>query len=163
MNFTAKLIRITPYTNSKSGERFWNYGWATMTPVAEAVANQTAEEVAELVAAGIAMDKPAIFSITENTQVLPTTVLGHIFDLENVRLVLALNEDKTLAKHKKDGSQALNGTRSSVAEFPVYSWVAVGGSTARGIPAQYLVGATPAAVPAADASVALEAVASVDD
>lgn len=161
MNFTAKLIRITPYTNRKSGERFWNYGWATMSPVAEAVADQTAEEVAELVAAGIDLDKTAVFSITENTQILPATVLGHVFELENVRLVLAMNEDKTPAKHK-DGSACLNGTRSSATEFPVYSWVAVGGSTARGIPAQYL---TPAAVavPAEDAAVALEAVASVDD
>ena len=138
----ARLIRITPQT-TKSGTTFFNYGWVTREPIGKVLEGLQkqglveASVVGELAAAGLAMDKPAIFTTAENEQNIPDYVVRHIFDIDNLTLVPARNEDKTLVLHSvgdSEGQPCLNGARAGGDLYPVYTYVERGGSEVRGLP-----------------------------
>ena len=135
--FIARFIRCTPSTNGETGQTFYNFGWATTLPVGEVLkaSGTSPEDIAKLVASGLDMSQPATFSMAENKPILPGRVLCHLFSLENVRLVPAIDRATgTIARHRETGQPCLNGERASLNLYPKYTWNSVGGSEVAGLP-----------------------------
>lgn len=139
MSIQVRLIRISPMTTAENS--FFNFGFATRKPVGEVLKQLLAEKLTTqadidlMVKEGLDLGKSATFSISENDCIFPNHVLRHIFDVENITLVVARDKDtKAVVKHGDNGQPCLNAVRAADDLYPVYTYVERGGSEVRGLP-----------------------------
>ena len=124
----ARLIRITPQINKQDNRVFYNYGMSTKAPASTVL---SAEDWADAQVLGL-KDEPIIFSIASDA-VMPSWVLRHIFDVENIVVTMVRDEAGT-PLIGKNGQPVFNGLRANADVYPVFTYVERGGAEVRNLP-----------------------------